>query len=174
LIVYDHSLATLREAKSNSRAQRDEAELLAASSYAERWAGRNDEARQRIDKAFRLLREAKIYPAEKIEPMSEADHAMRASADFYAGTHQPIKAVDEYQELLRKLMAWNPNLDGDLRDAICVSRTWLALAEALREAGRPEEATQLETRSKILLKQWQQKLPNGPTVLKQASLRKER
>jgi serine/threonine protein kinase len=172
--VYDHSLATLLEAKSNSRAQRDEADLLAASSYAERWAGRNDEARQRIDKAFRLLREAKIYPADKIEPMSEADHAMRASADFYAGTHQPGKAADEYQELLGKLMAWNPNLDGDLRDAICISRTWLALAEALRETGRAEDAAQLETRSKTLLKQWQQKLPNGPTILKQASLGKQR
>jgi serine/threonine protein kinase len=173
LAVYDHSLATLREAKANSRAQRDEAELLAASSYAERWAGRSDEAKQRIDKAFRLLRDAKILPAEKIEPMSEADHAMRASADFYAGTHQPGKAVDEYQELLGKLMAWNPNLDGDLRDAICVSRTWLALAEALQEVGRDEEAAQLETRSKALLKTWQQKLPNGSAVLKQASLQKE-
>jgi tetratricopeptide (TPR) repeat protein len=174
LTVYDHSLATLREAKSNSQAKRDEAELLAASSYAERWTGRNDEAKQRIDKAVHLLREAKILPADKIEPMSEADHTMRASADFYAGTHQPRKAVDGYQELQGKLMAWNPNLDGDLRDAICISRTWLALAEALRETGRAEEAAQLEAHSKTLLKQWQQKLPNGPTILKQASLGKQR
>jgi hypothetical protein len=68
-------------------------------------------------------------------------------------------------------MAWNPNLDGDLRDAICLSRTWLALATSLREVGRTDEAAQLEARTKALLKNWQQKLPNGPTVLRQASLR---
>src|SRR5277367_5867181 len=49
LAVYDHSLATIREAKSSSQAQRDEAELLAASSYAEQRLGHSHEARQRID-----------------------------------------------------------------------------------------------------------------------------
>jgi len=169
LAVYDHSLATLRETKSNSRALRDEAELLSASSYALLGMDRKDEARERIDKALRLLRDARIYPAEKIEPMSEADHAMRALAYFYDKTGQREKAIDQYRELLNKLDAWSPNLDDDLRDAICLSRTWLALAGILRGAGQSDEATKLEARRKAVLDHWAQKLSNGPAVLEQVS-----
>jgi serine/threonine-protein kinase len=170
LAVYDQSLATLREANSSSQEQRDEAELLVASSYAARWVGQVDEARHRIDQGFLLLRDARVYPADRIEPMSAADHAMRASADFFAGTHQYSHAVHEYQELQEKLVAWNPNLDNDLRDAICMSRTWMALAELLRQEGRTDEAAELETRSKAGLKLWTQKLPKYSLVLRQAFL----
>ncbi|MFZ3342817.1 MAG: serine/threonine-protein kinase [Terriglobales bacterium] len=170
LAVYDRSLATLREAKSNSQAQRDEAELLIASSYAARWIGQVDEARLRIDKGFLLLHDAKVYPADRIEPMSEADHALRASADFFAGTHQYGQAIRQYQKLQEKLIAWNPNLDNDLRDAICMSRTWIALAELLKQVGRTDEAADLEARSRAGLKLWTQKLPKYPLVLRQAFL----
>ena len=67
-------------------------------------------------------------------------------------------------------MAWNPNPDKDLRDAICMSRTWMALAELLRQVGRTDEASELETRSKAALKLWTQRLPNYPLVLRQAFL----
>ena len=67
--------------RANASTQRDEAELLAGSSYAVRWAGRNDEARQRIERAFQLLRDAQRYPADKVEPMSDAYDVLRASAD---------------------------------------------------------------------------------------------
>jgi len=168
--VYDHSLARIREAKFSSQTQRDEAELLVASSYALRRVGQTKEARQRIDKGFLLLREAKVFPAERIEPMNEADHALRASADFFAGTRQYGQAINEYQELEKKLVAWNLNLDKDLRDAICMSRTWTARAEILRRVGRADEAAELEARSKMSLKLWTQKLPNYPFVLRQAFL----
>jgi serine/threonine protein kinase/tetratricopeptide (TPR) repeat protein len=168
LAVYDQSLVTIREAKSNPQTQGDEAELLAASSYAEQRVGHSEEARQRIDKAFLLLRDAKVYPAEKIEPMSEADHALRASADYLAGTRQFSQAIDTYQELDKKLVAWNLNVDNDLRDAICMSRTWVALAELYRQVGRTDEAAELEDRSKAALKLWTQKLPNSSIVLRQA------
>jgi serine/threonine protein kinase/tetratricopeptide (TPR) repeat protein len=172
LAVYDHSLATIQETKSNSQTQRDEAELLAASSYPLRTIGKNDEARQRIDKSFLLLREAKVYPAEKIEPMSEADHALRASADVFVGTRQYSQAINQYQELEKKLIAWNLNVDNDLRDAICISRTWVVLAELYRQVGRTDDAVNLEDRSKAALKHWTQKLPNSPTaVVRQAFLR---
>lgn len=168
LAVYDRSLAALREVKSNSREQREEAELLVASSYAARWMGQADEAKRRIDKAFVLLRDAKAYPADKVAPMSEADHALRASADFFAGTRQYSQAIDEYQELLKKLMAWNLDVDNDLRDAICMSRIWVALAELFRQVGRADEAAELEARSQATLQHWKQKLPNSPVDLRQA------
>jgi len=165
LAVYDHSLATIREAKSSSQAQRDEAELLVASSYAEQRVGHSEEARQRIDKAFLLLQDAKVYPAEKIEPMSEADHALRASADYLAETRQYSQAINTYQELEKKLVAWNLNLDNDLRDAVCISRTWVAQAELYRQVGRTDGTGELEDRSRAALEHWTQKLPNSSIVV---------
>ncbi len=63
LAVYDHSLARIREAKPNASTQRDEAELLAGSSYALRWLGRQQDAKQRLDRAFELLHAAQRYPS---------------------------------------------------------------------------------------------------------------
>ncbi|HLX86138.1 MAG TPA: protein kinase [Terriglobales bacterium] len=174
LAVYDHSLARIREAKSNSQTQRDEAELLVASSYAERWIGHVDEARHRIDKGLSLLSDAKVYPAEKIEPMSAADHAVRASADFLAATGQYDQAINEYRELQTKLSAWNLDPDNDLRDAVCLSRTWLAQAELFRHGRRSDEAGELEARSQSLLRHWTEKLPGYPLALRQAFLPESR
>ncbi len=170
LAVYDRSLVRVREAKSSSREQRDEAELLVASSYALRRTGQVGEAKRRIDKGFQLLRDAKVYPADKIKPMSDADHALRASADFFAETHQYSQAIGEYQEIQKKLMAWNLDLDNDLRDAVCISRTWVALGEVLRQAGRADEAAELEARTSALLEHWTQKLPNNPRDIREAFL----
>jgi len=168
LPVYDQALARIREAKANASTQRDEAELLAGSSYAVRSAGRNDEARQRIERAFQLLRDAQRYPADKVEPMSDAYDALRASADDYAETDQPTKAVEAYQQLLDKLMAWKPDIQNDLRDATCISRTWTALADLLRRTGRADEAEQLEARRSELWTHWTDKLPNAQFLLRQS------
>jgi hypothetical protein len=102
--------------------------------------------------------------------MSDADHALRASADFFAETHQYSQAIGEYQEIQKKLMAWNLDLDNDLRDAVCISRTWVALGEVLRQAGRADEAAELEARTSALLEHWTQKLPNNPRDIREAFL----
>jgi len=66
LAVYDHALARVREAKSNAVTQRDEADLLTASSYALRWAGREKEAREHIVRSSELLQQAGQYGAGKV------------------------------------------------------------------------------------------------------------
>jgi len=81
LVIYDHAIARIREATTNVSTQRDEAELSAASSYPLRWVGHNDEAQQRIDRALQLLSDAHRYPADKVEPMSDAYDVLRAQAD---------------------------------------------------------------------------------------------
>jgi len=168
LTVYDRALARLHEARSNVSAQRDEAELLAASSYPLRWAGRDKEAEQRIARAFELLNQAGRYPAEKVEPMSDIYDALRAQADDYAETGQPMKAVEAYQKLLDKLMAWEPDVQNDLRDATCISRTWTALADLLHRSGRKDEARQLEAQREKLWNHWLGKLPNARFLLSQS------
>jgi serine/threonine protein kinase/tetratricopeptide (TPR) repeat protein len=168
LTIYDHALARIREARSNVSAQRDEAELLAASSYPMRWAGREQEAEQRIARAFELLSQAKRYPLDKVEPMSDTYDSLRAQADDFAETGQTAKALEAYQQLLDKIMAWNPDPQNDLRDATCLSRTWTVLADLLRRRGRRDKAVQLETERAELWKHWQDKLPNAHFLLRQS------
>jgi serine/threonine-protein kinase len=168
LAIYDQALAGIREVKANSSTRHDEAELLAASSYPLRWTGRKAEAQQRIERAFQLLSEAKIYPADKIEPMSDAYHALQAEADHYSETGQTQKAIDVYQQLLAKLMAWGPKPDDDLRDATCISRTWTAVAHLLHRVGRTDEAGRLEAQRTELWNHWNGKLPNAEFLLCQS------
>jgi serine/threonine protein kinase len=168
LAVYDHALARIREAKTNISTQLCAADLLAGSSYALRRLGRDNEARQRIEEAFKLLREAHQYPADAVEPMSRPDHVLRAAADDYAETRETDKAIAAYQELLDKLMAGKPDVQNDLRDATCISRTWTALANLLRQAGRRDEAARFEAQRTDLWNQWNGKLPNAQFLLRQS------
>jgi len=168
LVVYDHALARIREAKTNVSTQLTAADLLAGSSYALRWLGRDEEARRRIEDAFQLLRDARQYPADTVEPMSRADHVIRAEADDYAETGQLDKAISAYTKLLDKLMAWKPDPLNDLRDATCLSRTWTALANLLRRSGRKDEALQLEAQRTELWNHWNSKLPNAQFLLRQS------
>jgi serine/threonine-protein kinase len=166
LAVYDQTLVRIREAKTNT--QRDEADLLAGSSYPVRWVGRKEEAKQRISRAFELLSQANRYPSDKVEPMSDTYDVLRAQADDYAETGQTVKAIEAYQQLLDKITAWKPNVENDLRDATCISRTWTALAGLLRRARRIDEATRLEAQRTELWNHWNGKLPNAQFLLRQS------
>lgn len=168
LSVYDYALTRIRQAKTNDSTKRDEADLLAASSYPARWLGHGTDAKQRIAKALELLHDAGRYPPAKVEPMNDVYDAMRAQADDYAETGQTGKAVDAYQQLLNKMMAWNPNPQNDLRDAACLSRTWTALANLLRRGRRNDEAQEFEARRTELWNHWQGKLPNAHFLLSQS------
>lgn len=168
LSVYDYALTRIRQAKTNDSTKRDEADLLAASSYPARWLGHGTDAKQRIAKAFELLHDAGRYPPTKVEPMNDVYDAMRAQADDYAETGQTSKAVDAYQQLLNKMMAWNPDPQNDLRDATGLSRTWTALAELLRRGRRNDEAERFEARRTELWNHWQGKLPNTHFLLSQS------
>ena len=168
LAVYDHALTRIREARSNVSTQRDEAELLAASSYPLRWTGRDKEAKQHIGRALELLNQGGRYPTEKVEPMSDTYNALRAQADDYAETGKAKEGIEGYQQLLGKLMAWKPDPQNDLRDAVCISRTWTALANLLRRTGRTEEAVRLEAQRTDLWNHWNEKLPNGQSLLRQS------
>jgi serine/threonine protein kinase len=168
LVVYDHALARIRETQTSATTQMAEARLLAGSSYALRWVGRKHQAQQRIDQALKMLSEAHRYPADKIEPMSEAYDALRAQADAYADTGQTLKALGAYRRILDKLVASGPDLQNDLRDATCISRTWTALARLSRRAGRMDEAAGFEAQRAELSDHWKGKLPNGEFLFRQS------
>jgi serine/threonine protein kinase len=171
LEVYDHSLERIREVPNDVAARRVETLLLAGSSYAARWLHRENDARDRIDAAFRLLNDTKDYPTGSISAGSEADTAMRALADQYAETGQLEQALEIYQELLRKIMASNPDPHNDLLNSVSVSRLHTSLATLLRRLGRKDEAVPLEAGRLELWRYWSRKLPNNPFVRRQLEAR---
>jgi serine/threonine protein kinase len=163
LEVYDHSLTRIREIPNDIAARRAETLLLAGSSYAARSLHREKEAKDRIDAAFRILSETKDYPVDRIRLGSEADIAMRALADHYAENGEPGQALETYQDLFRKIMASNPDLQNDLLNSVSISRLRTSLAMLLRRSGRADaEADNLE-----LWRYWNRKLPGNPFVLRQ-------
>jgi tetratricopeptide (TPR) repeat protein len=167
LKVYDHALVRIREIPNDVAARRAEAVLLAGSSYAARWIHQEKDARQRIDAAFRLLKDTKDYPAESIRAGSEADTAMRALADHYAETGQLQQALEIYQELFGKIMASNPDPQNDLLNAAYVSRLHTSLVTLLRRMGMGDKAAPLEAGRLELWRHWDRKLPNNPFVHRQ-------
>ena len=167
LEVYDHSLMRIREVPNDIPARRQEASLLAASSYTARRLHREGDARDRIDAAFRLLHDAKDYPAEIIKPGSEADHMVRALADHYAETGEPNQAIEAYRDLRRRIMKSDPDLENDLLDAAQISRLDDALAALFRRVGRTDEAGSLDQNRVELWRHWHRKVPNNPFVQRQ-------
>ena len=167
LQIYDHTLLRIREVPSDIAARRAEAVLLAASSYAARWIHRESDARNRIDAAFRLLRDTKDYPAETIKPASESDIAVRALADHYAATGQPQQAMETYEDLRRRILASKPDPQNDLPNAASISLLEASLGALLRRVGRTEEAASLEESRLELWRQWDRKLPGNPFVRRQ-------
>ncbi len=164
LEVYDHALLRIREVPNDVAARRAEALLLAGSSYPARWIHHEQDAKDRIDAALRLLSETKDYPAGSIQAGSEADTAVRALADHYAETGQLQPALETYQQLFREIMASNPDPQNDLLNSVYVSRLNTSLALLLRRAGRENEALPLEAVRRELWQHWNRKLPANPFV----------
>ncbi len=117
LAAYDLGIARLGEVRSNIKARRDQAVLLAGSSYALRALSRPAEATRRIDAALALLRQTKDYPPATLTFDSEVYSVMRAHADDLAANRRRDDAVREYDEMAVKLAAVSVSAVTDLRIA---------------------------------------------------------
>ena len=164
LAVFDHAIQRVREVKDNAKARRGEAQLLAASSYPLRRLNRIGESRQRIDKAFELLREVKAYPANVIHTDDEAETVLHALGDHFADTGDFQRAVETYRELLDKLLASHPDPDNDLSDATVLSHLYEALTRIARRSGDSEQADTISGARLKLWQNWNRKLPNSVFV----------
>jgi serine/threonine protein kinase len=167
LEIYDHSLVRIREIPNDVAARRVETLLLAGSSYAARSTHREKDARERIDAAFRLLRETNDYPVETVIPGGEVDTSLRALADHYAETGQPGKALEIFEDLFSKIMASNPDVQNDLVSSVSVSRLYASRTKLLRRLGRGGEARPLESSRLELWRQWNRKLPGNSFIRRQ-------
>jgi len=167
LDVYDHTLRRLAEIKDNPRFRRDEVKALAGSSDALLALGRAAQARRRLDDAFQRLNELKLYPAEQIQPGSEPEVALRASADWQLDAGNPTRGLEIYAELLDRVMNAKPQIDTVLSDAYHVSNIWAAKAALHRRAGQIESASALDRQRQDLWQRWDKVLPHNSFVRRQ-------
>jgi tetratricopeptide (TPR) repeat protein len=167
LAIYDHILRHMAEIKNNSSFRRFEVSALAGSSYPLRRLGRGAEARQRLDAAFEILRQIKVYPADKVKPGSEPDAALCALAAYEADNGDIPAAIGAYEKLLGQIEAWQPKPETSLADAVDISRVYTALATLRRRAHQTDVASTLELRRLELWRHWDHKLPNNAFVRRQ-------
>jgi tetratricopeptide (TPR) repeat protein len=167
LSVYERVLANCAEVKSDVRARRDEVRALTGIARIMMNSGRLEDARRRLDSAFRILRDAKTYPAEVIAPGGEVDNAVRASAELEAASGRVARALEMYRDLEARIVAGDHKPEAVLADAHDLSSLHAAQARLLRLAGQIPAATELARRRMALWTAWKEKLPNNPYVVSQ-------
>ena len=170
LAVYDHTLRHLAEIKSNPNVQFYQARAMVGSSYPLRELGRAGEARQRLDAAFKLLLQLKMYPADEIGLGTGAQRALAAQADYEAATGNVSRALQIYQELLDRTAGSKPGPDISLEDAMDRSGIYAGMAAVHRQVGHVELASALDVRRLELWLRWEKKLPGNPYVARQIAL----
>jgi tetratricopeptide (TPR) repeat protein len=166
LAVYDHTLADLDSVPSRFLRLRA-INLLAGSSYALRTLGRAAEARRRLDRAFDLLKELNLYPAERIEIGGEAHRALAALADSEADSGDIAAAIARYQDLLRRTAAGAARSDVSLTTAVELSNVYRSLIALHYRHGQLEDAAAVNARRLQLWHIWSEKLPNNAFVRRQ-------
>jgi hypothetical protein len=168
LLVCDaiRTLERLREMEEGRNARRGDARVLAHSSYALRSLHRMPEAKQRIDRAFDLLRP--LGDAATLATMGgEWDNAMRARADYESATGHREQARATSLDLQAKLLALQPSPETDLRHANDMSSLYDALAQVDAKLAKYEEAKAFEARRADLWRLWDGKLPGNLYVRRQ-------
>jgi tetratricopeptide (TPR) repeat protein len=167
LAIEDIAISCLAEVPKSLPARRSQAMALAGSSYSLRALRRPAEARQRIDSAVKILGETKDYPADRVPLDSPAFAVLCAQADQEAADGDPHRAVEQYEQLLDKVMAAKPEPLADLRDAPAMSRLYEGLARACRRTGDNTKAESAASRRLELWRHWDSKLPQNSFVRSQ-------
>jgi hypothetical protein len=117
--------------------------------------------------AFERLKQLKFYPAEKIDPNSEAKDAVQALADYEAGVGDVAGGIQTYEVLLQRMQQAKSGLQPDLEDAVHLSNIYRAAAELYWHSHQTAKADNLRKRRLDLWWQWDQKLPNNAFVRRQ-------
>ena len=167
LSVYDVAAARLAEIRNNIKARRDRALVLAGSSYALRRLDRVAEARRRVDEALAILTETKDYPADRFALDSELCVVLQAQADQHAAEGRTDQAIQEYEQLIAKVMAAAPDITNDLRNAYSLSLIDQDLARLYRSAGASDRAAETDRRRLSMWTRWNETRPNNQVVLRQ-------
>jgi tetratricopeptide (TPR) repeat protein len=169
LQVYDRALERQREVTNNTTARREEALLLAHSSYALRMLHRDADAGRRIEDAIQLLRRIGEFPADQVSLGSEVDTVIRARGDHESATGHADGALRIYRDLLERVMAARPAPTEDLRQAYDLSSLYRALGALYRRTGDRIQADRLDTERLELWRSWDRKIPGNSFIRLQLS-----
>jgi len=164
LAIYDHTLNHLAEIVDNASFRRFEVTALVGSTYPLRSLGRKVEAAGRLDRALEYLRALKDYPAEEVKPGSEPDLALCALADYEEDVGNLAKAVETYENLLRRVDDSDPKPEANLADAVQLSRIYRALARIRARAHDSDGGSTAAARRIALWQHWATLLPNNSFV----------
>lgn len=167
LRTFDHARIRLAEVADNSEARRGEAELLAGSAMALRRLGKTDWARDRLDQAFRLLRQTGDYPDQRISPDDAAFAVLRATAEIHAAVGNSSQAIAGYEELLSKVETAKHDPRDDLGQAFAMSGLYAGLAPLYLRAGQPDRHRQIAALRLDLWRHWDRKLPGNALIQRQ-------
>src|SRR6185503_20273420 len=91
---YDHMLKHFAQIKNNPQMRRYEAAAETGAVYPLLRLAKIDAARERLQIALARLSELKLYPRDDVALGSEADDALRASAEIEAHAGQTARAVE--------------------------------------------------------------------------------
>lgn len=168
--VYQLGLKRLGELSGHRAGRSAEAELYAGLSYALRDVGRREEAAQRARQAVAMLKAAGGLKTGRVETGSEAERVLRAEADDLIARGEGWQAAEKYEELLRLVLASEPDPETALRDASGISRVLEGLARAQVLAGNAKRAEEIAARRLGLWRHWQAQLPGNVFVERQVQL----
>lgn len=167
LRAFDHARIRLSEVADNSEARRGEAELLAGSAATLRRLGKTDWARDRLDQAFRLLRQTGDYPSQRISPDDAAFAVLRASAETHAAQGNVSHAIAAYEELVSKTEISEIDPRDDLGQAFAMSGLYAGLAPLYLRAPQPDRHRQIAALRLDLWRHWDRKLPGNALIQRQ-------
>jgi serine/threonine protein kinase len=167
LVAYDEAIGRFREIQNSLPTQRNQALALANSSYPLRSLGRVEEARQRIDTAFAILKDTRDYPAQQYFLDAPVYTVLCVLADHEAAVGEPRRGVEIYEELLNKVTAAQPPSMPALDDAPKLSHAYEALAALYRQTGNAAKAESIQARRLELWQQFDRKFPNKAFIRKE-------
>lgn len=162
LELYDDAANRLAGVRHNAATPRREIAILAGSVDPLLRLGRRAEARKRLDTAFARLGELHLYPAAEIELGGEADHALRALANYEDTAGNPRRGAGICEEILRGARPVK-----SLSDALALSALYASASDLWRRAGDRARAAELAARRIELWRYWSAKLPHSAFVRRQ-------
>jgi tetratricopeptide (TPR) repeat protein len=164
LATYDLALRRLGEIPDGVARRRDAALVLAASAAALRRLDRVAEGRRRIDRAMTLLTTTGDLPATRVSVDSNACEVLREAADQQADEGHLAAAAHSYEQLIATAQASKPDVTGDLRDALGLSRLYQGLADIYRREGAVDLAAATSRAQQDLWQPWARKLPGNAFI----------
>jgi serine/threonine protein kinase len=167
LVFYDLALRRLGEIRISVPSQRNQALGLASSSYPLRSLGRTPEARQRIDKAFAILKNTGDYPADRCYLDSAVYTVICALADDEQATGDSRRAIQTYEQLLDKVRPANGSPPPDFEDSPRLSRIYERLADLYRRTGDEPQAESMRARRVELWQRWEREFPGNAFIQRQ-------